>query len=465
MRIFKLHLSDIRFWIILFFLLRLFAITDPPLEVAHHWRQTTVTMAARNFLEDSSNILLPRIDFAGEKTGITGMEFPLLNYLIYLLSLVFGYAHWYGRLINLAVTSVGLYFFWRLLVKYRSPYFAFNATILLLFSIWFTYARKIMPDTFSMSFVIMAMYYASNYFENNGQKKALILYGFFALLGMLSKLPSGYCLVLLFPLFVAADKRTKVWFAGVSLFCVVPVVVYYFYWVPYITTHYGFYHFFMGKSMVQGFREIMFDLPNFGEKFYLDGLQVIGFVLFLVGLFYARIKRDRFIGTIALLGGLAFLVVIGKAGLTFSRHSYYMVPFAPIMAVVAAFALEQLKNKKWVVVLLLAIGAESVANKFHDFYISDKNKAILSLETVLDRYGSRDQKILINSGEIPTPMYFAHRKGWIAYNSQIQNTDLVHQLKALGLKHVVILKQTFGENLKLNYPVLFDSEHFTVYQP
>ncbi len=68
-------------------------------------------MPARNFLEVDANIFYPRIDIAGEKTGITGMEFPLLNYIIFLQAKIFGYAHWYGRLINLIVSSVRLFIF------------------------------------------------------------------------------------------------------------------------------------------------------------------------------------------------------------------------------------------------------------------------------------------------------------------------------------------------------------------
>ena len=38
-------------WIAIFFLIRCIGITNPPLDVAHNWRQTTVTMVARNYLE------------------------------------------------------------------------------------------------------------------------------------------------------------------------------------------------------------------------------------------------------------------------------------------------------------------------------------------------------------------------------------------------------------------------------
>ncbi len=166
-------ISDIRFWIFLFFLIRLYGITLPPLEVAHNWRQTTVTMVARNFIEVDNNIFYPRIDIAGEKTGITGMEFPLLNYLIYLVSLIFGYEHWYGRLINLIVSSIGIFFFFKFVKKYFDHRIAFSSTIILLVSIWFSYSRKIMPDTFAMSFIIAGIYYGSNYLDKELKSKRI----------------------------------------------------------------------------------------------------------------------------------------------------------------------------------------------------------------------------------------------------------------------------------------------------
>src|SRR5688500_14048264 len=108
-------LKDIRFWILLFFVVRLYGITLPPLELSHSWRQTDGLMIARNFCETDANILYPRIDSAGEKSGIVGSEFPLLNYLIYLVSAIFGYEHWYGRLIVLVCSSIGVFFFYKLI--------------------------------------------------------------------------------------------------------------------------------------------------------------------------------------------------------------------------------------------------------------------------------------------------------------------------------------------------------------
>jgi hypothetical protein len=160
-------LSDIRFWLLVFFLIRLFGITNPPLEISHNWRQCQTNMIARNFYEGGPDLFHPRIDMAGEKTGILGSEFPFFNLIIYLFSIVFGYAHWYGRLINLVVSSLGIWCFYLLLNKLINRKVAFNATIILLSSIWFSYSRKIMPDTFSVSLDhVLSIHYTGRALQN-----------------------------------------------------------------------------------------------------------------------------------------------------------------------------------------------------------------------------------------------------------------------------------------------------------
>ena len=123
-------LKDIRFWIILFFALRLYGITNAPLEPASTWRQCDVLMIARNFYEIDSNILYPRVDLAGNSEGIVGVEFPIYNYLIYLLSILFGFEDWYGRIINLVATSFGAFYFYKLISRNFNEEHAFYSTIL-----------------------------------------------------------------------------------------------------------------------------------------------------------------------------------------------------------------------------------------------------------------------------------------------------------------------------------------------
>jgi len=467
----KKTFSDIRFWILIFFIIRLIGITNPPLEVGHNWRQTTVMMVSRNFLEVDNNIFLPRIDFAGEKTGITGMEFPLLNYFIYIAAKFCGYQHWYGRLINLLISSIGLWFFYKLTCKYFTEKVAFYSTIILAVSIWFQFSRKIMPDTFSMSMIIAAIYFGSNYLDNTLRKfNLLYLIGYVILmsLGVLSKLPSGYLLIV-FGLFFLNKKipvKRKVIFTVVSFIGIIPIVVWYYYWVPYLVEKYGFWHFFMGKSFSQGFIEIMQNINKTLSRFYDTALKFIGFAVFIFGLVFSIVRKEWKIYLLFVLTFISFSIIVFKAGYTFPHHNYYIIPFVPVMALVAGYGLSKIKYSKIALIILIAISIEGIANQQHDFRIKEKDKRILNLEKDLDSFSLQRDLILINSDSYPTPMYFAHRKGWINTNEKIKNEEYIGSLKYKGLKYIVILKRSFGSEVLLTrYNKVLENEDYCIYEP
>lgn len=462
----KRFVSDIRFWILLSFILRLYHITNPPLEVVHNWRQTTVTMPARNFVETGPDILFPKVDFAGEKTGITGMEFPFLNYLIYLVSLVFGYEHWYGRLINLLFSCAGLFYFYKLIKKYFSHPVAFNATFILIFSIWFSYSRKIMPDTFSVSLVLIGLFYGTEYFDKKPGVKNILLYFIFVVLGVLSKLPAGYLLVIFF-MFIfnkGFPLSRKFIFSAVSVLVIIPVGAWYFYWVPNLTTVFGFDHFFMGKSIAEGVHDIIQNYNMALEKFYRQALGFTGFIVFVYSIIVLINKKDKVLSIVVALCSISFLFIVFKGGLTFCRHSYYIIPFAPVMALVCGSVISGLKNKKFVWIILSLIAIECILTNNADFYIKEQNYAILDLEKDLDKFSKPSDLILINSGLVPTPMYFSHRKGWIDSNEAISDTLYIDQLEKRGLKFIVILKRTFGTDLPLKYKQVLSNNNYTIYK-
>ena len=457
-------LLDIRFWIFLFFIIRLYGIWFAPLEISHNWRQTTVTMVARNFLEIDPNPLYPRLDIAGEKTGITGMEFPILNYLIYMVSLIFGYQHWYGRLIVLIVSSIGIAYFHRLCLKYFNKEIAFKASIILLFSIWYTYSRKIMPDTFSMSLIVMALYYGLFYLEN-GKTKELLLYLLFGLAGMLSKLPSAYILILLSVPCINSIKNIKRFsaFTLVSALCLSIVFYWYFVWVPQITEQYGFKHFFMGKSLSEGAKELLDHPIETLSKFYEVAIKFIAFAFFLLGMFFAFKLKNKLILYIFILGFLAFLPIMLKGGFTFYHHSYYIIPFVPIMALISGYGLSMIHNKRIATLILIAIGIEGFLNHIDDFRIKPEYKNVLELEGIMEKFSSRSDLITVNSGAFPTPVYFSHRKGWVSFNGELQTKSYTDSLRAKGLKYIVIIKEVFGQDVYLPYEEVYNDNHFRIY--
>ena len=133
------------------------------------------------------------------------------------------------------------------------------------------------------------------------------------------------------------------------------------------------------------------------------------------------------------------------------------------MALLAAYGVNQLSNKKWIPWVLAAIVLEGVLNQKEDYFIKPENKPLVQLESVLDNYMDRSDLLLINSGDLPTPMYMAHRKGWVNYNEQILDTAYLAGLKLKGLSHVLILKRGFGTAIELPYSCVYGDENYSLF--
>jgi hypothetical protein len=463
---FKSLLLDFRFWLLLLFVGHLYGIWFPPLEVAHNWRQTTVTMVARNFLEVDSSIFYPRIDIGGDNIGITGMEFPLLNYLIFLVSKVFGYQHWHGRLIVLIISTIGLFYLYKITKEYFSEKMAFIALILVEFSIWFTYSRKIMPDTFSTALLLISLYYGLAFFKNHELKK-LIPYFIFGLFGGLAKLPSIFLFVfLIIPFWQAKEQwlsKKMMLFYFSSAAILLPICWWYFVWCPFLVEKYGYWHFFMGLDYLKGLGFILSEPLESLKMLFLTPLGFSGLILLLVSIVFAVKTKNKQAFYLYLLGLFTFiLLVVIKSGYNFYHHSYYMIVFLPVFVLPIAFFLDKI-NPKYTYIILIIISIEGVASQFHDFKIKENESKLLNLESDLNRFTKFGDEIAINSGEFPTPMYFAHRKGFLESNESLQKLEYRHYLASEGVKAIVVLKKVFGSDTQLPLKKAIDNDDYTIY--
>ena len=185
----RIIFSDIRFWICIGFALRLISI-DAPIFDSHNWRQADGYAVARNFLEEDANILERRVDNRGGGTGITPSEFPLINYITYLFYLLTGVQWWPGRLINLAVTSLGIFSFHQIIKVRWNQQIALYSSVILLFSIWFSFGRKFMPDTFSASILLTGIWLQLSYLKEQ-KPLNLMLSTILISAGLLTKITSS----------------------------------------------------------------------------------------------------------------------------------------------------------------------------------------------------------------------------------------------------------------------------------
>lgn len=451
------------FWIGLFMIIRLVGITDPPLEIGHNWRQATGLMVARNFLEVDPSIIYPRTDETGTGTGIMGMEFPLLNYLHYLVALIFGYQHWYGRLIVLLVSAVGSWYFYKLLRSYFSDRTALFALLMLLVSVWFPFSRKMMPDVFCISLMMVALWQLSAYLRE-GKWVRLLGYVLLGSLAILSKIPAGIYFALLIPLFFVTKEKRRWWIASVST--LVPVSTafwWYFIWNPHLAEESGVWYN-AGVAFSNGVADIASNLGEVLERFYFSSFHsYVLFAVVLIGLFFVVRNRSKKHWVALVSVGLVYLIYMFKSGFYFYHHSYYIIPFVPVMALIGGYGVAQLKWKN-LGVILLAIGMiEGVANQQHDFFLKDSERYKMRLEEIANDHIPEGELVAINGNGNPQQLYLSHRKGWVIEDDWLKNDNYLQDLSQAGCDWL-LLNKTTGPFIPKDRDPVYEDEEFVLFE-
>lgn len=458
---FRHWLADIRFWIVVALLIRLFGIDNPTLETSHHWRQATVLMVARNYSETGVDLFHPRMDTAGDLTGVTGMEFPLLNAVAAWGTMLFGHEFWPGRLIVLLVGSLGVLMFHRLVTRRVSARAGLFAALLLLVSLWFMYSRKVMPDVFALSLVLIGLERLDASVPLPRAGVAMIFGVLCVCAGLLSKITAG-CLLAAWPVLIWQHRRKpRAWLASLLLvFAVLPAVWWYFVWVPHLVEAYGYSHFFMGKPMSAGLGELVRNWPRTLDNFYFDALRFSGFAVVLVGLALALKDGQRGLLFAFLALAVAFAVVMLRSGDTFWIHAYYVLPFIPAMALLGGYGLARLPGDRWATTLLVLVAVEGLAAQANDFRSSPPLVPLLQLERDL---GTGQGLIAMNTGDVPTAMYFAHRRGWTLTNAELQDPAVLEDLRARGCTSIVIFRRTFEGDVLIPWPVMIETPAYRIH--
>ncbi len=440
--------------------------TYPPIETAHSWRQSDVMMIARNFYEVSPNILFPRVDYNNGTSGIVATEFPLMNYLIYILSIILGYNHGLGRLVNLIFSAIGSYYFYMIVKKYINEQTAFLSTIILTCSLWFVYARKAMPDIFAISLVIGSVYHGLCYFDQKRKIMNLLLFLLFGTLGMLSKISSGYLFsVFLIPIIITR-KRVKeiIPFIIACILILGSIVWWYYIWVPHLKSLSSVGSFFMGVPFYKGIKGLM-DNPGMTlKRFYETPLMFSGFTCFLLGIFFVFKNKHKLLFGIISLCTISFMVFMLRMGSNFSVHTYYILVFIPPMALIAGYGIANIPWRWMQLSLLIVICIENIANNWTDFYPRAKKMELIRLEKIVDQHCDQGKMIAINCSPDPLALYMAHRKGWMSYNYQLQNADFREDIRMKGCSYVLILKNINEGNLELPMEVIFEDQDFKIYK-
>lgn len=413
--------------LILFILIHLPVITRPPLD-EHSWRQTDTAAVIRNFQEESPNIFQPRIDMRQNYTGITGMEFPAYNYLVYLTNKLFGFQHWMGRVVTLLFSLAGLSFFFEFVkLRFNQREALMSSVILMLFPIYIIFSKNIQPDIMMLSMFIASLYFAQKY-KFTKSVLFLLISSLLFMLACLVKIPA-VMLIPVFALVVPIEKKNKALIILLLLIFVSIITGWYFY-SNYLSHNFGLGEYFYGDYSLATTLAL---LPKYSFWFtisryifikeFIFGLA-LPFIFFGVWSFFN--KKD-YLPLLWFVCSGAFLVVFASKSF---YHNYYSLILLPPLALLMAQGIlwvsdhmkkTNLKAWKALCIVLFALVLVIIPAMIFKRYVNVKLKNyqlnLLLEEKLVENKVPKNSLIATNGNGSPAMLYFSHRKGWSLSNS------------------------------------------------
>lgn len=415
--------------VILFIFINLPLVTRPPVD-QHSWRQTDTASVIRNFQEESPNIFQPRIDLRQNYMGITGMEFPAYNYLVYLLNILFGFQHWMGRVVTLLFSVAGLFFFFEFVkLRFSQREALLSSVLLMTFPIYIIFSKNIQPDIMMLSMVVGSLYFAQKY---KATKRVLFLFVTSVLftLACLVKIPA-VMLLPVFALVVPIEKKNKALIILLLLIFISIITGWYFY-SNYLSHNFGLGEYFYGDYSLATTLAL---LPKYSFWFtisryifikeFIFGLA-FPFIFFGVWTFYS--KKD-YLPILWFVCSGAFLVLFASKSF---YHNYYSLILLPPLALLLSKGIlwvsdhmkkTNLKAWKVLCIVLFALALVIIPTLIFKRYVNVKLKNyqlnLLLEEKLVENTVPKNSLIITNGNGSPAMLYFSHRKGWSLSNNNL----------------------------------------------
>ncbi len=164
-------------------------INFPPFGM-HQGAQADRASVALNYFNSSMNFLEPRVMESRGFNGITGLEFPIIQYITAILYQIFGFHHFIYRIVMGAIVFGGCFAAWKIIQLFVEK----TLHQYLFFTLWYAspilifYTFSFIPDMAALSFSLIAWLYFLRYYLINQTRKSLYFYLFFIALAGLIKI-------------------------------------------------------------------------------------------------------------------------------------------------------------------------------------------------------------------------------------------------------------------------------------
>ena len=441
-----------------------------PLADWHSSRQADTAAVARNFVQEKFDLLYPQSDslWALSQLQLPNPnryfmnEFPLYNAAVALVYKYYGINHVYGRMVSIAISTVGalyLYLLTKYLLGRRIALASLLYYSLLPYNIY--YGRVFMPDPSFAAFSIIALYYGVKFAQSNKVGHGLLMALTFAVATLVKPyavfliIPLGYWILRRRGLQVLRQPTMYLYLA----LGILPLIL----WRYHLSLHpEGSFasHWLLNGGNIRFtgafFRWIIFDRLN--RLIFASG----GFVLLMVGIFFAHLKKNTSLFLVWAGAVFLYITIFAKGNV---NHDYYQLPIvAPgvVLAVIGASELVKLgktRLSRWLN-SALAVSLFTLSLAFGWYEVRDffniNNPAIVEAGRKVDAITPQDAIVIAPYFGDQSFLSHTIRTGWpVGGNIEERIED--------GATHYVTTSrdQEYNE-LKQKYQLIFENDQFSI---
>lgn len=438
-------------------------------ESVHMWAMCDRASIARNYAEESMNFFKPRVHETKELKGITGLEFPIMNYMAAICYKIFGFNEFWYRLLMLLSISVGVFAAYNFTVVLLKNYLVAGLIIL----IWYLtpvlnyYSASFIPDTASLGFILISWYYFFKW-QHSGLKQNIVLYFLFGTVACLTKITSLISITVMIAILIIDHLRLldinkqrlfepKKMFVSLSFIIFLLVFAWYKY-ASWLSVHNNGGVFLMGTNMVDNqakFDDSWNGIKNVWIPIYYPK-SIYWLMCGCVVLLLVYVKRvNRLLGLITLglwCGNICFIYLMFNQ---FKNHDYYIITLLPailFLFIATTDLILKLKSNRLVsgiliTCLLTLIFTGSIFSRNHQqfrynpdgwLYYGKDLRYYQTVEPYLRTLGiKRTDKVVSIADDSPNiALYLMNVKGW-HINRTTSDEEIINAIRK-GAKYFII---------------------------
>jgi hypothetical protein len=411
----------------------------------HQWAQCDRASVALNFALNRTDFFKPMVHECSNGTGISGMEFPIVNFTTSLLYKLFGYNEAYYRILVCSIALLGLMAAFFLARFFLRDGWAIAVVILFVQSpVLLYYMPNFLPDAVSLGFSLIAwlLFFKTKHKSGNLFLVLLFITTALASLIKVTALVNTVAMLMyvLVQYYLKAITKVDLRKRTACLILSIVITLVWYNYARWLSAHYNSYYFLMAPHHPHSFNEALQALARIKDNMQHEYYTVVmGYVLLAGSIVamanYKKVNRSLLFVTLTLYVGFGmfFLLMLNQ----FVYHDYYFITLMPAVLFHLLLIADSVQRQKHIVqyicVLPLLVAAnygmnickKNFTSRYNEqswYYSNVKSKSYFNFETVLRNCGiTADEKVLSFTDETPnTSLYLMNQRGI----SMSTNTDL-----------------------------------------